>query len=450
VPAKQERQDRRKPEKREVMKEEKQETKKSKPRRRQRGTGRIFQKTMKSEDGKRIACKTWVIQFSKDGRRVREYTGMTEWAEADKLLRQRLVEVDKNEYVVRRGKPARFEDLYQMLVEHTSINHCSKGAVALKSRIDGLKWRWKHLEPVFGHLRAANLTTDDLRRYTLQRQEESAENASINRELATLRRMLNLGSQSTPPKIAKGAIPHIPMLKECNVRTGFVEDADFTRLVTHASELWLRAFLEVGFTYGWRKGELLGLRVRNIDLIGRKIRLDVGSTKNGEGREVAMTAKVADLLQMAAAKKQPNDYVFTREDGKRVKDFRGTWYSLCTAAGLGKRTCLACHTTVIGRKCDCGSRKSKYEGFIVHDLRRSAAKVLRAAGVPQSVVKKMGGWKTDSMFERYAIVSESDQRAAVEMLERRRLEKGPLSAPFTEKSLTESMEKQNKSEAKLQ
>ena len=35
-------------------------------------------------------------------------------------------------------------------------------------------------------------------------------------------------------------------------------------------------------------------------------------------------------------------------------------------------------------------------------------------------MQEMGGWKTAAMFRRYAIVSSSDQRAAVEMRERAR------------------------------
>jgi hypothetical protein len=59
-------------------------------------------------------------------------------------------------------------------------------------------------------------------------------------------------------------------------------------------------------------------------------------------------------------------------------------------------------------------------------MRRSAAKALRAAGVPESVVMAMGGWKTAAMFRRYAIVSTADQRAAVAMLERARSEKARI------------------------
>jgi integrase len=128
------------------------------------------------------------------------------------------------------------------------------------------------------------------------RQEEGAANATINRELATLRRALNLGRRSTPPKVRD--VPYIPMLKEDNVRRGFVEDGEFSRLTAEAGELWLRAFLELGFTYGWRRGELLGLRVRQVSFTAGTIRLEAGTTKNREGREVAMTAKVEELLQL--------------------------------------------------------------------------------------------------------------------------------------------------------
>ena len=48
-----------------------------------------------------------------------------------------------------------------------------------------------------------------------------------------------------------------------------------------------------------------------------------------------------------------------------------------------------------------------------HDFRRTAARNLIRAGVPQHVVMKLCGWKTDAMFRRYAIVDER-----VEMLAR--------------------------------
>lgn len=75
-----------------------------------------------------------------------------------------------------------------------------------------------------------------------------------------------------------------------------------------------------------------------------------------------------------------------------------------------------------------------------HDFRRSAAKAARRAGVPESVIMAMGGWNTPSMFRRYAIVSSADQRAAVEMIVRERVEARAreeklVSPPFSPPSL---------------
>ena len=53
-----------------------------------------------------------------------------------------------------------------------------------------------------------------------------------------------------------------------------------------------------------------------------------------------------------------------------------------------------------------------------HDFRRTAARNLIRAGVPQHVVMQLCGWKTDAMFRRYAIVDERDLRSAVALLAR--------------------------------
>jgi site-specific recombinase XerD len=175
------------------------------------------------------------------------------------------------------------------------------------------KSRWElHLKPFFGHLRAVQVGTDQISRYIEKRQDQGAANATINRELACLKRMFNLGVEASPPKVFR--VPKFPKLAERNVRTGFVEDSDYSKLAQACGEvgLWMRAIFEIAYTYGWRVGELQNLKVRQIDIPSGTMRLNSGETKNDEGRLVVMTSKVQQLLTECVTGKEPGDQVFTR------------------------------------------------------------------------------------------------------------------------------------------
>ena len=78
------------------------------------------------------------------------------------------------------------------------------------------------------------------------------------------------------------------------------------------------------------------MKVRQIDLENRTIRLFTGSTKNNEGRIVKMTAEVYGLLRDCVSNKEPGDHFLTRANNEPVRDVRGAWYCLCEKAGLGK------------------------------------------------------------------------------------------------------------------
>jgi integrase len=346
-----------------------------------RGAGSVYQNKH---------TKFWTLQYKgADGKRIHEPAGTTLKGVAQARLRAAVARVNSggSGYVSDRNA-VKVRDLYESLVASTELR--SEG----KRSVEGLGWRWQHLEPVFGDVPAAKVSFASIEKYQAKRKAEGAANATINRETATLRKMFNLRRKHDKSFVT----PHHDPLPENNTRRGFVEDGDFNKLVAAAEDLWLRTFLELAYSYGWRRAELLNLRVRQVNLRSETISLDVGTTKNGQGREVAMTARVRALLRAAIAGKKATDYVLTwgrgRSNGKPVRDFRVAWEKLFAAAGVELRT--------------------------VHDFRRSAAKALRRAGVPESSIMDTGGWITRSMFKRYAIGSASDQRKVVELLEAER------------------------------
>jgi integrase len=134
------------------------------------------------------------------------------------------------------------------------------------------------------------VTSTLLNAYVDRRQAEGAANGTINRELAAFKRMFNLARRATPPKII--FVPAFPRLAENNIRQdGFLEDAQYEKLLESCSDLWFQTVVELGVTYGWRISELKKLRVNQIELENWTIRLHPGITKNKEGREVKMTTR---------------------------------------------------------------------------------------------------------------------------------------------------------------
>jgi integrase len=345
---------------------------------RERGSGSLFHN----------GSKTWWIKFYVRGIPKRESSHSTDLDVAKKLLKRRLAEVETKIYVMRTNVKVD-ELIADLFSEYRRERRKSLAYVEMR-------WR-KHLQPVFARLRADDLTTDMVQRYSTKREEEGASGPTINRELAVLKRAYSLALRSSPPKVR--TVPVMPMYKESDPRTGFLEDANYVRLARECSKkgLWLRALLTVAYSFGFLSGELLSMRVRQIDLLSRTIRLEVGSTKNDEGRITPMTDEVFKLLTACVVGKQPDDFVFTREvleDGRRVQrrvqSFRKRWKKVCREAGV--------------------------PDLIFHDLRRSGVRNLRRLGVQESVVMKISGHKTRSVFERYNIIDEADLTEAARKL----------------------------------
>ena len=252
----------------------------------------------------------------------------------------------------------------------------------------------KNIRPAFGNVRAARLTTDLMDRYREKRLAEGRADATVNRELSIMRTAFHNARKRTPPKV--NIVPYFPMVKETTVRKGFLTDQQYTDLLK-ALLPELRSIFVCGYVTGIRKGELTDIQWHQVDFEGEIISLDPDETKNREGRSVPiLKGDMRDLL--LASKKERDEcwpespWVFNR-DGRKIVDFRSSWEKACTSAGVPE--------------------------LKFHDLRRTAVRNMRRAGVPQVIRMKISGHKTDSMERRYNIVDSDDLSIAKDFMERR-------------------------------
>jgi len=335
---------------------------------------------------KRPGCQIWYAQYYRDGRQIRVTTGEHVRKKALAVLRKLMADSERGAAPITDVRKLRYADLRKGLL----ADYVEQGNKSLLYYADGTERiiGLKQLDDFFGYPktegpRAININSDTRDRFVEQRLASHVGNAAINRSLACLRRMLRLAHQKNKLQ----SVPHIGLLKEPPARRGFVKLEEFEELLrlfpTH-----LQPYVTFLYYCGGRGGEAELIEWPQVDLTRRVIRLEGDQTKNEEARYVPLPSRLVDML---AAVEPKQGRVFD------TTNLRKEWQRACAACGLGTLT------PVDGKPYD-----PIYSGLTLHDFRRSAARNLRRAGIPETVIMSIGGWKTRSVFTRYAIVDETD------------------------------------------
>jgi integrase len=139
-----------------------------------------------------------------------------------------------------------------------------------------------------------------------------------------------------------------------------------------------------------------GLLWTQVDFANDQILLNPGTTKNKKGRALPIYGDMRELLRMEKEIRDSRfprcSYVFHHE-GHVIVDYRKAWASAC--------------------------RRADVPGLLFHDLRRSAIRNMRLAGIPDKVAMEISGHRSRSVFDRYSIVGARDIRDAGKKMEGR-------------------------------
>jgi len=340
---------------------------------------------------------------------------------AVRLLRTRIGAGANNLPVIPRAEQLTFKDAAQAVIDDFVANKKqSEDVVRRRIRL--------HLLPYFAGRRLIGITSADVTAYVAKRQKDfivkrkarvvkladgteqtipeerkSVSSAEINRELQVLKRVFSLAIQSG--RIAMK--PAFKMLREAPARSGFFEPEQHRSVLSHLPTE-LQSVITFAYITGWRVySEVLPLQWRQVDFDAGEIRLDAGTTKNGEGRVFPMTVELRTVLKARQAEHErvkKAGFIVPQVFFREVADGRGGDKKPYEIVSLNKAWQRAC------RLAGCPGR-------IPHDLRRTAVRNLVRAGIPERVAMELTGHKTRSVFERYNITSVGDLRDAARLLD---------------------------------
>lgn len=224
---------------------------------------------------------------------------------------------------------------------------------------------------------------------------------------ATLNRYLALGSALFKWAIRQGYVGDNPFrgverFKESKGREVYLT-AEESRALVNVAAPALRPIIVCALSTGMRRGELLSLKWRDLDLARREILIRAENEKAGRGRALPMTEDLyRELLAARAARKvlalDGTAPVFTYEDGTPV-DERGL-------RSLFDSAVERCGAIPIDKRGD----------VTFHTLRHTAASLMVQAGVSLFEVGKILGHSTPSVTMRYAHFAPEAGRSAIDRL----------------------------------
>ncbi len=267
-----------------------------------------------------------------------------------------------------------------------------------------------------------SITAWQIERWRAARHKDGVSHATTNRDLDCLRTVLSRAVEWNlipthplrPVKRAKvdaiGRLRFLSPDEEKALRAALTAREDRNRKARASFNRWrrergyqtipdypgrytdhLQPIVLLALNTGLRRGEVLGLRWGDVDLVSARLTVRGAGAKTGITRHVPLNDEALDILKAW----RPSDasggsLVFPGRDGKPIADIKTAWLHLM--------------------------KDAKLKTFTFHDIRHSFASKLVQAGVDLNTVRELLGHTDIKMTLRYAHLAPEHRAAAVAKL----------------------------------
>lgn len=354
----------------------------------------VFKRWRKAKDGSKTAY--WYIRYSVDGNEKWESAGKV--GEVTKAVAQRKLEDKKRK--IRRGL-YEYEDSNVTLetLEEDYIKHV-KDTTKLRT--------WKKREQQLRTLKAffkdkklPQITPKDIEDFKSSRLQ-TIRPASVNRELATLRHVINLAKR-WKRFYGENPVSISGLLREDNQRDRVLSIEEEENLLAHSAD-HLKPILITALNSGLRRGEILSLRWNNVDFDNNLFIITATNNKSKKTKRVPVNSLLRKMLSELWLKAKPseedlsnpshdakkNKFVFLGDDLKPIKDIKTAYLNACRRAGI--------------------------KGLRFHDLRHTAGTRMLESGVGIVAISEILGHSSIELTRKRYLHPGDSLRDAVEKL----------------------------------
>lgn len=338
----------------------------------------------------------WNVDKVINGTRICESTGTSDYREAQTLLAHRMeamraiaVYGAQRDWIFR-------EAATKFLNENTHKRSLERDARALET-----------LDPFIGALPGHRVHHDSLQPFVRARLKSGISPGTVNRDLAVVRRILNLAArlwrdEADRPWLATP--PLIQMQRHPDKRTPHPLSMEEQRLLFSELPEHLAKMALFKVNTGLREQEVVQLRwtweVRVSELETSVFVVPKQLVKNGLDRYVVLNRVARSIIE--SCRGQHPERVFARRGRAVTRIYNSGWRN-------ARKRAAARYLEAIGHACPAGFRSLR-----VHDLKHTFGHRLRATGVGFEDRKALLGHKSDHVTTHYSAPEISNLIAAAE------------------------------------
>jgi integrase len=313
--------------------------------------------------------RIWYADFYRNGRRMQASTGTSNRREAEKFLVSHLAGEEKL-------GPVSFKDFGQRYMEYAKTNKRS--------------WRrdeqlLKHLTDFYQPALLSDIGQLSVESYKLKR-AKLASPATVNREVALLKRMFNLADAWALHR-GRNPVKGVRFLPENNLKFRTLSEDEEAKLLPHCP-LYLHDMVLFALHTGLRSGDIFRLKWEDIN--SREHQLKIIVRKTQRELELPLTEEVFTVLEKWRAIRRCEYVFFNQLTGDRFHDVKTALKNAVRDAGLSDITW--------------------------HTFRHTFATRLIGQGADIVTVKELMGHVEIKTTMRYAHTSREAKRNAVKKL----------------------------------
>jgi len=357
-----------------------------------RGDGSIFYRI--GSEGKRLSSNLY-LGYRAEGREVVVSAKTDDLADAKRELKR----LRRNRDNAREGK----EPLATPKAERVTVAELVAAYLYDREHegkcisIAAMRNHAKPMLAALGAVKALQLNPEHVRRYKEARRGKGLSDAKISRELEILKAAYNLAAEQQRIRV----VPVIRLPSVKNARKVFFPLDRVPELLRMTEQLCVhvRDFLHWLSFSGMRPKAIRLLRWSYLDAKDWVLTLPSEEDKNEEGRELALADEGREIVERRT--RDFSEFIFGHaaegctfgRGGRRLR-------------GLTEKHVLEVWNVALAEM----GLPSGEKGFRPYDLKKTALRAIRRAGVPEERAMHFSGHRTASTFRRYDLVARDDNR----------------------------------------